>query len=151
MELRMFGYYCPASGRKCLFGVVPDSQICKAPSCCLKRVVDHGTVHQNNHDGQDTPCLKQEKSRTHLRNIYMYLYLVINLKGAFGKYKDTINRKCISYTWQIKLCINEYQFLTIKYDEYENPTLINFSVIDHLTSRDVVHRASHIFININFH
>ena len=89
MELRKFGYCCPASDRKYLFGLSPDSQIRKAPSCCLKRVACPGIVHQNNHDGQDTPCLKQEKIRTHFNQhiicVKSYMYVHQRLRKHWHK------------------------------------------------------------------
>ena len=49
----------------------------------------------------------------------------------FGKYVDKFNRMRIKYTRQIKFWKNEYQLLNIKYDLYENLTLINDLDIGH--------------------
>ena len=49
----------------------------------------------------------------------------------FGKYVDKFNRMRIKYTRQMKFCINEYQLLNIRYDQYENLTLINDLDIGH--------------------
>ena len=43
----------------------------------------------------------------------------------FAKYVDKFDRMRIKYTRQMIFCINEYQLLNIKYDQYENLTLIN--------------------------
>ena len=53
------------------------------------------------------------------------------VRGVFGKYVDKFNRMRIKYTRQMKFCINEYQLLNIKYDQYENLTLINNLDIGH--------------------
>ena len=51
----------------------------------------------------------------------------------FGKYVDKFkfNRMRIKYTRQMKFCINKYQLLNMKYDQYENLTLINDLDIGH--------------------
>ena len=64
----------------------------------------------------------------------------------FGKYVDKFNRMRIKYTRQMKFCINEYQLLNSKYDQYENRTLINDLDIDHYIGRGVVHEAHHILM-----
>ena len=49
----------------------------------------------------------------------------------FGKYVDKRNRMRIKYTRQMKFCINEYQLLNIKYDQYEKHTPIKDLDISH--------------------
>ena len=55
------------------------------------------------------------------------------IRGVFDKYVDKFNRMRIKYTrhCQVKFCNNEYQLLNIKYDQYENLTLINDLDIGH--------------------
>ena len=43
----------------------------------------------------------------------------------FGKYVDKFNRMRINDSKQMNFWINEYQLLSIKYDKFENLTLIN--------------------------
>ena len=54
-----------------------------------------------------------------------FTFLIENIRGVFGKYVDKFNRMRIKYTRQMEFCINEYQLLNIKYDQYENLTLLN--------------------------
>ena len=53
------------------------------------------------------------------------------IRGVFGKYVDKFNRMHIKYTRNMKFGINERQLLNIKYDQYENLTLINGLDIGH--------------------
>ena len=46
------------------------------------------------------------------------------IRGLFGKYVDKFNKMRIKYTRQMEFYINKYQLLNIKYDQYENLTLI---------------------------
>ena len=58
--------------------------------------------------------------------------IYIYIRGVFGKYVDKLNRIRIKYARQMKFCIlNEYLLLNIKYDQYENFTLINDLDIGH--------------------
>ena len=54
-----------------------------------------------------------------------------DVRGVFGKYVDKFNRMRIKCIRQMKFCINEYQLLNNKYDQYENLTLINDLYIGH--------------------
>ena len=49
----------------------------------------------------------------------------------FGKYVDKCNRMRIKYTRRMKFCINEYQLLNIKCDQYEKSNPINNLDIGH--------------------
>ena len=49
----------------------------------------------------------------------------LKIRGVFGKYVDKCNRMRIKYTKQMKFCINEYELLNIKYNQYEKRTPIN--------------------------
>ena len=53
------------------------------------------------------------------------------IRGLFGKYVDNFNKMRIKYTRRMEFCINEYQLLNNKYDQYENRTLINDLDISH--------------------
>ena len=57
--------------------------------------------------------------------------LIYFLRGVFGKHVDKFNKMHITYTRQMKCCINENQSLNIKYGRYENLTLINDLAIGH--------------------
>ena len=59
------------------------------------------------------------------------LILLLYIRGVFGKYVEKFNRMHIKYTRNMTFGINEYQVLNIKYDQYENLTLINDSDIGH--------------------
>ena len=56
---------------------------------------------------------------------------LMHVRGVFGKYEDKFNRMRIKYTRQMTFCINEYQLLNSKYDQYGNRTLINELDIGH--------------------
>ena len=63
--------------------------------------------------------------------LHSFSLLVSDLRGVFGKYVDKFNKMRMKYTSQMKFCKNEYQLLNIKYDQYENLTLINDLDIGH--------------------
>ena len=54
-----------------------------------------------------------------------------NIRGVFGKYVDKCNIMRIKYTRQVKFCINKYQLLNIKYNQYKKRTPINDVDIGH--------------------
>ena len=49
----------------------------------------------------------------------------------FGKYVDKCNRMRIKYTRRMKFCINEFELLYIRYNQYEKRTPINDLDIGH--------------------
>ena len=53
------------------------------------------------------------------------------IRGLFGKYVDKCNRTRIKYARRMKFCINAYELLNIKYDQYEKRTPINELDIGH--------------------
>ena len=54
-----------------------------------------------------------------------------NIRGVFGKHVDKCNRMRIKYTRRMTSCINEYQLLNIKYNQYEKRTPIKDLNISH--------------------
>ena len=62
---------------------------------------------------------------------FFSFFFIIHVRGVFGKYVDKFDRMQVKYTRNMKFGINEYQLLNIKYDRYENLTLINYLDIGH--------------------